>query len=76
MTKNDRKLLTSMIEAGRFNWDIYQLLTSKYIDDSKQKVKELGNKWVCHPDNRVKKLDIPLPVLSDSKFLKTFRGKK
>lgn len=69
MTKNDRSLLTQMIERGKFNWEIYELLVEQNAKNSKALIKKMGNKWVCHPDNFVKKLDVPLPILSQSKVL-------
>lgn len=64
MTKNDKKLLTQMIEAGRFSYAMYELLIEQNKADSKAMIKKMGNKWVCHPDNRVKRLETPLGQLT------------
>ena len=64
MTKNDKKLLTQMIEAGRFSYAMYELLVKQNELDSKAMIKRMGNKWVCHPDNRVKRLETPLGQLT------------
>lgn len=64
MTKNDKKLLTQMIEAGRFSYAMYELLIEQNKADSKAMIKRMGNKWVCHPDNRVKRLKTPLGQLT------------
>lgn len=64
MTKNDKKLLTQMIEAGRFSYAMYELLIKQNEMDSKAMIKKMGNKWVCHPDNRVKRLEVPLGQLN------------
>ncbi len=64
MTKNDKKLLTQMIEAGRFSYAMYELLIKQNEMDSKAMIKKMGNKWVCHPDNRVKRLETPLGQLN------------
>lgn len=64
MTKNDKKLLTQMIEAGRFSYAMYELLVKQNEMDSKAMIKKMGNKWVCHPDNRVKRLETPLGQLN------------
>ena len=64
MTKNDKKLLTQMIEAGRFSYAMYELLIEQNKTDSKAMIKKMGNKWVCHPDNRVKRLETPLGQLT------------
>ena len=70
MTKNDKSLLSQMIHAGRFNYDIYVLLCKQNELASKALIKKMGNKWVCHPDNFVKKLTVPLDVLN------SYRGSK
>lgn len=64
MTKNDKKLLTQMIEAGRFSYAMYELLVKQNELDSKAMIKRMGNKWVCHPYNRVKRLETPLGQLT------------
>jgi hypothetical protein len=64
MTKNDKKLLSQMIEAGRFSYAMYELLVKQNEIDSKAMIKKMGNKWVCHPDNRVKRLETPLGQLT------------
>jgi hypothetical protein len=63
MTKNDKKLLGQMIEAGRFSYAMYELLVKQNELDSKAIIKRMGNKWVCHPDNHVKRLETPLGQL-------------
>ena len=64
MTKNDKSLLSQMIHAGRFNYEIYELLCNQNAINSKAAIKKMGNKWVCHPDNYVKRLEMPLDVLN------------
>lgn len=63
MTKNDKKLLGQMIEAGRFSYAMYELLVEQNRLESKAMIKRMGSKWVCHPDNRVKRLETPLGQL-------------
>ena len=73
MTKNDKSLISQMIRAGRFNYEIYELLCKQNAVNSKTAIKKMGNKWCCHPDNSVKRLEVPLDVLSahrGSKILK------
>lgn len=67
MTKNDSKLLSQMIHAGKFNWDIYQLLIKQNEVKTKALIESMGAKWVCHKDNQIKKLDVPLDILSEHK---------
>ena len=75
MTKNDKKLLTQMIEAGRFSYAMYELLIEQNKADSKAMIKKMGNKWVCHPDNRVKRLETPLGQLTKgSRVLNHIKG--
>ena len=64
MTKNDKSLLKQMIEAGRFSYPMYELLVVQNAANSKAMIKRMGNKWVCHPDNDVKRLKTPLGQLT------------
>ena len=71
MTKNDKSLLKQMIEAGRFSYPMYELLIDQNKANSKTMIKKMGNKWVCHKDNHVKRLEVPLGQLNNgSKVLK------
>lgn len=70
MTENDKSLLKQMIRAGRFNGAIYDLLITHNQDQSKEKIAAMGEKWCCHPSNKVKRLDVPLPLLSDARISK------
>ena len=65
MTKNDKSLLKQMIHAGRFNIAIYELLCDYNKQRSVELIKKMGTKWCCHPDNASKRLETPLPVLSE-----------
>jgi hypothetical protein len=67
MNSNERNLIKQMLQAGKMGAIIdfmpeYNLLKSKEI------IEQMGNKWCCHPDNAVKRLDIPLPVLNEPKY--------
>jgi hypothetical protein len=53
-----------MIEAGRFSYPMYELLVVQNAANSKAMIKRMGNKWVCHPDNHVKRLKTPLGQLT------------
>lgn len=81
MTDNDKRLLSQMIAAGRFNGAIYDLLVINNKQRAKQMIEELGSKWCLHPDNAAKKLDVPLQILDShrigSKVLDNFtKGRK
>ena len=60
MTKNDKSLLSQMIHAGRFNFEIYDLLCKQNAANAKLAIKKMGSKWCCHPDNAIKRLDAPV----------------
>jgi hypothetical protein len=66
MTDNDINLIRQMISAGRFQ-AVYDYLPDLNMIKSKRIIESMGNKWCCHPDNAVKKLDQPLPILSESR---------
>lgn len=55
MTPNDKKLLSQMIKAGKFNDDIIEFLRQKMEDDTKTMIKRMGNKYCLHPDNSPQK---------------------
>lgn len=65
-----------MIKAGKFNYDIYTLLVEMNKDKTDKLIKNMGSKWCCHPDNAVKKLDVPLPLLNEIRQSKVLRKHK
>jgi hypothetical protein len=67
MTDNERNLIKQMLQAGKLGAIIdfmpeYNLLKSKEI------IEQMGAKWCCHPDNSVKRLEVPLPILNEPKY--------
>ena len=75
MTKNDKSLLKQMIEAGRFSYAMYELLIQQNEANSKAMIRRMGNKWVCHKDNHVKRLETPLGQLTKgSRVLSQIKG--
>ena len=54
--------MLQMMKAGRYN-AILDLMPSYNLEKSKEIIEQMGEKWVCHPANRVKKLDVPLDIL-------------
>jgi hypothetical protein len=58
----DRDLVKQMIRAGRYS-AIMDFMPAVIDADSKEMIERMGPKWVCHPDNRVKRLDVPLEIL-------------
>jgi hypothetical protein len=64
-----------MIEAGRFSYAMYELLVAQNEANSKTMIKRMGNKWVCHKDNHVKRLETPLGQLTKgSRVLSQIKG--
>lgn len=51
------------INTKRFTYEDYLNLAKKVNDDSKRMIAEMGEKYLCHPANRIKKLDVPLPAI-------------
>ena len=62
MNKNDRSLMLQMMKAGKYN-AILDLMPAYNLEKSKEIIEQMGEKWVCHPANKVKKLDVPLDIL-------------
>jgi hypothetical protein len=67
MTENDKNLIKQLMNSGRHNV-VYDLLPQYNLEKSQAIIKEMGNKWCCHPDNAVKRLDVPLPILNEPKL--------
>jgi hypothetical protein len=63
---SDRELVKQMISAGRYN-AVLDFMPAVIAADSKEMIEKMGSKWVCHPDNRVKRLDVPLLILNEPK---------
>ena len=75
MNANDINLIHQMIRSGRQD-AIQDLLPEYHLARSKELIKQMGTKWCCHPDNQVKRLDIPLPILNEPRGSKILKGKK
>lgn len=59
-----------MIEAGRFSYEMYEMLIKQNEANSKALIKRMGAKWVCHKDNHVKRLEMPLDLLNASRVFR------
>ena len=66
MKNSDRELVKQMIKAGR-NDVLLDFMPAVIEADSKEMIEKMGAKWVCHPDNRTKRLDVPLLILNEPK---------
>lgn len=62
MKNSDRDLVKQMIKAGRYS-AIMDFMPAVIDSDAKEMIERMGNKWVCHPDNHVKRLDVPVEIL-------------
>ena len=71
MKNNDRDLMKQMIKAGRYS-AVLDFMPAMIDANSKYIIASMGAKWCCHPDNKVKRLDVPLDILKShqSKVLK------
>lgn len=74
MTDNDKSLMQQLMKAGRYS-AILDLMPEYNLDKSKEIIQQMGAKWCCHPDNYVKKLDAPLPILNEPR-VSILKGKK
>ena len=66
MKNSDRELVRQMIKAGR-NDALLDFMPAVIAADSKEMIEKMGAKWVCHPDNCIKRLDVPLLILNEPK---------
>lgn len=67
MTENDKSLIKQLMVAGRYR-AVYDLMPEYNLAKSQDIIKSMGAKWCCHPDNAVKKLEVPLPILNEPRF--------
>jgi hypothetical protein len=62
MTENDVSLIKQLITAGKMGV-VHDLMPEYNLMKSKAVIEKMGNKWCCHPDNKVKRLETPLEIL-------------
>ena len=62
MKNSDRDLVKQMIKAGRYS-AVMDFMPDVIMSDSKDMIASMGEKWCCHPSNRVKRLDVPIEIL-------------
>lgn len=74
MTESDKSLIKQLIHAGR-QGVIHDLMPEYNFEKSQEIIREMGAKWCCHPDNAVKRLDVPLPLLNEPRT-KVLKGRK
>jgi hypothetical protein len=67
MTDNDISLIKQMITSGKYR-AVYDLMPEYNLNKSKAIIDSMGEKWCCHPSNRVKRLEVPLPILNEPKI--------
>ncbi len=66
MKNSDRELVKQMIKAGRYGV-VMDFMPAVIAADAKEMIEKMGAKWVCHPDNCIKRLDVPLLILNEPK---------
>jgi len=74
MTDNDKSLIKQLMIAGRYS-AVYDLMPQYNMIKSQEIIAQMGNKWCCHPDNAVKKLEVPLPILNEPRT-KVLNGRR
>lgn len=62
MKNSDRDLVKQMIKAGRYS-AVMDFMPDVIMSDSKDMIEKMGEKWCCHPSNRIKRLDVPIEIL-------------
>ena len=67
MNSNERNLIKQMIQAGKTD-AIIDFMPEYNLIKSREIIEQMGNKWCCHPDNSIKRLDMPLPILNEPKY--------
>jgi len=67
MTDNDKNLIRQLMQAGRYD-AIYDFMPQYNLEKSQEIIQSMGNKWCCHPDNAVKRLEVPLPILNEPRI--------
>ena len=70
MNDNDRNLIVQMMKAGRYS-AVLDFMPDYNLAKSKEIIEKMGDKWCCHPKNRIQRLAKPLEILrlNQSKIL-------
>ena len=66
MSPSDVILIQQMIKAGKYN-AVYDLMPAMNDAKSAAIIQAMGELWVCHPKNKIKRLETPLGVLEQSR---------
>ena len=74
LSDNDKSLIQQMIKAGKMG-AVYDLMPDYNLEKSKKIIEQMGELWCCHPSNKVKKLEVPLPILNEPRFKVLRRNK-
>ena len=62
MTENDINLIKQLITAGKMGV-VHDLMPEYNLMKSKAIIDQMGEKWCCHSNNKVKRLETPLEIL-------------
>ena len=74
MTSSEISLIKQMMQSGRYG-AVLDFMPTYNLQKSKKLIESMGSKWCCHPDNHVKKLEVPIEILQQNKT-KVLKGKK
>lgn len=74
MTENDVSLIKQLIHAGRMG-AVYDLMPDYNMMKSKEIIEQMGEKWCCHSNNKVKRLETPIEILKQHQSRVLRRGK-
>ena len=55
MTNNDQKILTQMLNRGIMDDEIIKMMQNHLLLKTKKMIKDMGNKYCCHPSNAPQK---------------------
>jgi hypothetical protein len=67
MTDNDKNLIRQLMQAGKYD-AVYDFMPQYNLEKSQEIIQSMGAKWCCHPDNAVKRLEVPLPILNEPRI--------
>ena len=74
MTSSEISLIKQMMQSGKYS-AVLDFMPEYNLQKSKEIIESMGSKWCCHPDNHVKRLEVPIEILQQNKT-KVLKGKK
>ena len=55
MNNNDQKLLTQLLNRGIMDDEIVKMMQENFAQKTRKMIKDMGQKYCCHPINAPKK---------------------